>query len=135
MDKPGRKSAADLAVVESGVLDIIQRPDPPEELTHDQAIEWVAVVNRMAADWFPREVHGMLVAYCRHVVAARKVAQLVNAIESGSELALNDYDQLLKMQEREGRALSAHATRLRITTQSTKDKRTPKGGTTVTPWD
>jgi len=36
------------------------------KLTDEQAEEWRAVVSRMAADWFPRETHGMLLAYCRH---------------------------------------------------------------------
>ena len=36
-------------------------------------IEWCAVVNRMPADWFPRETHGMLVQYCRLIVGARRL--------------------------------------------------------------
>jgi hypothetical protein len=30
------------------------RPEPPADLTEDQADEWRAVVDRLPADWFPR---------------------------------------------------------------------------------
>jgi hypothetical protein len=42
------------------------RPEPPEDLTEEQAAEWSAVVDRLPADWFPRETHGLLARYCRH---------------------------------------------------------------------
>jgi hypothetical protein len=51
-------------------------------LTDEQATEWWAVVNRLPADWFPRETHALLIQYCRHVVSARRVAQLLTQAES-----------------------------------------------------
>jgi len=98
-------------------VETIQRPDAPYDLTDEQSEEWWAVVNRLPADWFPRETHAVLSQYCRHVVAARRVAQLVAACEGAEEMDLGRYDDLLRMQEREGRALSSLATRLRITQQ------------------
>jgi hypothetical protein len=114
------------------------RPDPPRELTAEQADEWRAVVDRLPADWFPRETHGLLVQYCRHVVAARRVAQLIESLEtsSDSEFDVGRYDELLKMQEREGRALSSLATRMRLTQQTTYDKQKKKGSVgTKRPWE
>lgn len=73
----------------------------------------------MPADWFPRETHGMLTQYCRHVVAARRVAQLISKAEKSKTLDLEEYDRLLKMQEREGRAISSLSTRMRISQQAT----------------
>jgi len=134
MKTRGRTSAAALEVAVLGAVETVQRPDAPYELTDEQSEEWWAVVNRLPADWFPRETHGLLAQYCRHVVAARRVAQLVAAEEAG-EMDLNRYDQLLKMQEREGRALSSLATRLRITQQSTVDKRTQKPTAIKKPWE
>jgi hypothetical protein len=134
MGTRGRESSASLAVL-TGVISSISRPEPPAELTDEQAVEWLAVVNRMSADWFPRETHGMLAQYCRHVVAARRVAQLVNCCESGDVLDISEYDRLLKMQEREGRAISSLATRMRISQHSTYDKgkKKPQGG--KRPWE
>ena len=55
------------------------------------------------------------------------IESLING-ETESDNFLCDYDRLLKMQEREGRAMSALATRMRLTQQSlvTRDRR--KGG-------
>jgi hypothetical protein len=133
--KRGRPSAASLEIAaKPGQIETIQRPDAPYDLTDEQSEEWWAIVNRMPADWFPRETHGVLAQYCRHVIAARRVAQLVAAEEAG-ELDLGRYDQLLKMQEREGRALSSLATRLRITQQATVSAKAKKPGMVKKPWE
>jgi len=130
----GRKSAASLEV-SPAKIETIERPDAPYDLTDEQTEEWWAVVNRMPADWFPRETHGVLSQYCRHVVTARRVAQLVATCESEPDLDLNQYDQLLKMQEREGRALSSLATRLRITQQATVSAKIKKPSGMKRPWE
>jgi len=117
MGERGRKSREDLAVVPQ-VIEVIPRAKPPSDLTDEQADEWNAVVARMPADWFGRETHGLLTQYCRHVVASRRVADLIAAVEKEKELDLDQYDKLLKMQEREGRAMSSLATRMRLSQQT-----------------
>jgi hypothetical protein len=107
---------------DGALITAIQRPEPPAELTEEQAHEWRCVVNRLPAEWFPRETHGLLAQYCRHVVAARRVAQLIAEFEAHEEIDVEQYDRLLKMQEREGRAISSLATRMRISQQSTLDR-------------
>lgn len=127
MGARGRSSSAELAVISGSGIVAIRRPTSPDELTDEQSEEWRQIVNRLPADWFPRETHGMLAQYCRHVVAARRVAQLVAACEESEALDIEQYDRLLKMQEREGRAISSLATRMRISQHSTyaKDKKKP----------
>lgn len=122
MDQRGRKSAASLEVVTGEGITAIRRPDPPSELTDEQSHEWRSIVNRLPAEWFPRETHGMLAQYCRHIVASRRVAQLIGDFEGRDEIDIEAYDRLLKMQEREGRAMSSLATRMRISQQSTLDR-------------
>jgi hypothetical protein len=129
MANRGRKSGASLDVVRS--IGTVVRPDPMSGLTVDQSNEWIDVVNRMPADWFPRETHSILAQYCRHVVSAKRVDDLIESLikgetESGNFLC--DYDRLLKMQEREGRAMSSLATRMRLTQQSLVSKDRTKGG-------
>ena len=135
MGTRGPRSAASLEVAKPSKIEAIERPDAPYDLTDEQSEEWWAVVNRLPADWFPRETHGVLSQYCRHVVTARRVAQLVAACEASPDLDLGQYDQLLKMQEREGRALSSLATRLRITQQATVSKKTQKPSGLKRPWE
>ena len=134
MTKRGRPSAASLEISNIDLLETVQRPDAPYDMTDEQTDEWWAIVNRLPADWFPRETHAMLAQYCRHVVAARKISQLVTDCESDLDMDLNRYDQLLRMQEREGRALSSLATRLRLTQQSTLTAKTKKPSMVKRPW-
>jgi hypothetical protein len=135
MGARGRPSAVSLSIVPISALERTERPAPPDDLTVEQAVEWQQVVNRLAADWFTRETHGLLVQYCRHVVAARRVAQLIATTEAEPDLDTAEYDRLLKMQEREGRAMSALATRMRITQHSTYDKTKKKPKATPRPWE
>jgi hypothetical protein len=134
MKTRGKNSAASLQVVSVDSIETMHRPDAPYDLTDEQSTEWWAVVNRMPADWFPRETHGLLAQYCRHIITARRIAQLIKSAEEQDPLDVNYYDQLLKMQEREGRAASSLATRLRITQQSTYDKSKKKAIQADRPW-
>lgn len=130
MGARGPKSTASLEVVSSGIS-AIHRPEPVSGLTTDQANEWIDIVNRLPAEWFPRETHGMLAQYCRHIVSSRRVGELIESLVGGemaSENFVGDYDKLLKMQEREGRAMSSLATRMRISQQAQYSKDKGKGG-------
>jgi hypothetical protein len=134
MGTRGRASAASLEVAKP-TTERVARPDAPYDLTDEQTEEWWAVVNRLPADWFPRETHAVLSQYCRHVVSARRVAQLIQSEETGEGFDLDQYDKLLKMQEREGRALSSLATRLRITQQATVSAKAKKPTVGKLPWE
>jgi hypothetical protein len=136
MGARGPKSAAALAVIGPGGISATMRPDPPQELGDEQSKEWRAVVNRLPADWFPRETHSLLVQYVRHVVASQRIAQLIAAEERSDGFTLERSDLLLRMQEREGRALSSLATRMRITQQATFDEKKRKPETAgKKPWE
>ena len=119
MKTRGLTSRAALSVVPHSVVEIVDRPGPPDELSDEQAAEWRAVVDRLPADWFPRETHGLLVAYCRHVVTLRRIGQMISAAENDRDTTIEDFDKLYRMQEREGRAMSSLATRMRVSQQST----------------
>lgn len=132
----GRRSAADLSIVTADGIVSLRRPEPLPELTTEQASEWREIVNRLPAEWFPRETHGMLAQYCRHTVSARRVASMLATYEAREDFEVETYDRLLKMQEREGRALSSLATRMRISQQSSFDKEKKKGlKLTAKPWE
>ena len=78
MGSRGKKPISELSVIKPTGITAIQRPEPADGMTDEQAHEWKAVVNRMPADWFPRETHALLEQYCRHVVSARRVAEIVD---------------------------------------------------------
>ncbi|MBK5958098.1 hypothetical protein CCR97_08190 [Rhodoplanes elegans] len=76
-----------------------------------------------------------MTAYCRHVVAARRVAQLIEQAEKADPFDVANYNTLLIMQEREGRALSSLATRMRLSQQATFDKKKSKPIQGKKPWE
>jgi hypothetical protein len=117
MGTRGRKSTAELSVIQG----IPKRPVAPKELTREQAEEWREIVERMPVDWFPREIHPLLIQYCRHICNARHIARLIEAahdLDIGDRTALMRFNRLLGMQERQTSALIGMATRMRITNQS-----------------
>jgi hypothetical protein len=124
MAQRGRKSAASLAIV-TPIAD--HRPAPPEGMTAEQAAEWTAIVRRLPVGYFPRECHGLLAAYVKHLATFRLLSESIDAFQ-GAWLADDDglkrYGDLLALREREGRAMSSLATRLRITPQSRYHPRT-----------
>jgi hypothetical protein len=118
MGQRGRKSAASLAVV-TPITD--HRPAPPPGLNEEQTAEWTAIVQRLPDGYFPRECHGLLSAYCKHVSAFRLLSTSIDSFQPAwlaDDDGLKRYGGLLALREREGRALSSLATRLRITPQS-----------------
>lgn len=135
MEGRGRKSSASLTVISSNPTQAIKRPEPPSDLTAEQAEEWIAVVNRLPADWFPRETHPVLVSYVRHIVEARHVAQLIAKLVKGKTVDVDEYDKLLRIQERETRALTACARSMRLTQQTTYLPTKQKPGMVDNPWD
>ncbi len=105
MGTRGRKSAID-QIQPSNVFKTIERPAPPRELTDQQRAIWFDVVGAHPADTFQPDIWPLLIAYCRHVVEQRHIAGLIEALKRDRRATFKDYDQHLKMQERESRAAS-----------------------------
>lgn len=136
----GRKSDEQKNLEVAGLIaDFVpERPEPLRDMTREQREVWKTVVNRMPEDWFPAESHELLAQYCRHVCEARRISGILRAHTvdpAVTEAWLKCYGELLKFQEREGRAMSSLATRLRITQQSTIDKRREKAMEPDAPWE
>jgi hypothetical protein len=130
MTQRGRKSSASLAVVP---LTQPQRPEPPEYLSKAAAEVWREVVSAMRPDWFGRETHPILEQYCRHVVLARLIA---NAIPAEID-DIAGFDRLTAMHCRESAMVATLATRMRLTHQSSFDRKTVKRDeyTGPRPWE
>lgn len=82
---------------------------------------WCEVVNDQPASSFTPTHSPMLEIYCRHIVQSRILAEELANFERpwlAADGGLKRYDRLLAMAEREGRAASSLATRLRITRQA-----------------
>lgn len=117
-----RKSAAALAVraTVAGPLEV-KRLLAPAHLSEAERAIWLEVVNDQPADAFTATHAPLLELYCRHIVQARILADEMAVFDRAwlaDDDGLKRYDRLLGMAEREGRAASSLATRLRITRQA-----------------
>ncbi len=121
MAQRGRKSTAALAVARPTPVLSESRLAPPIHLPDAERDVWFQVVNDQPASSFTETHAPMLELYCRHVVLSRILAdELLNFDRAwiADDDGLKRYDRLLAMHERESRAASSAATRLRITRQA-----------------
>jgi hypothetical protein len=128
MGERGRKSTASLSVIAGGAD---RRPGPPAELTEAEAEVWTRTVEGESADVFgTAALQQMLKDYCRHVIAAERLGLVIeaNMRTTESKVSLKDLDCLLKMRDRETKAIADKATKLRLTNQS---RYTPKAAGTA----
>ena len=131
MKQRGRVSTAAAELVPlARPLDRVERLSAPHELTDEETEVWVAVINAEPADWFSPSTGPLLAQLCRHVVHARRIAELLEKATSHIDeetkqrtLSVEDYDRLLKMQERESRVITTLATKMRLSQQSTTNHR------------
>ena len=137
MKQRGKVSAeaSQIATI-SQPLDRVERLRVPHDLTDEEAEVWVAVVNSESADWFSPSTGPLLSQYSRHVIHARRVAELLEKACADPALSVIDYDRLLKMQERESRAITTLSTKMRLCQQSTTNHRgNKKPSASRKPWE
>jgi hypothetical protein len=142
MVKRGRKSAASLEVVTRPV-EIVERQRPPYDLNDEETEIWQAVVETQAADWFTAASAPILAEYCRQVIHARRIGQMIEQATSHIDpdtkeatLTIEDYDRLLRMSVRASAAIAMLATKLRIAPQSLTNHRGNKAPRAAKkPWE
>ena len=98
------------------------QPEPLEELSKEERVEWVKFTSRMPADWFPPETWPMLAQLCRHICQGRWVGQCLQEVRAGlldptDKDSLDCLCRLQALHDREGRAMTAMMVRLRLTSQ------------------
>ena len=136
MAKRGRQSAASLEIARAGPVEIVQRQRPPYDLTDEEVVVWASVVESEPADWFSPSTVPLLAQYCRHVVQARRIAELIEKATGDPDLALSAYDRLLKIQQRESAIIKSLATSMRISQQATTNHRgNKKPSASRKPWE
>ena len=117
----GRKSAAAQEVGPLSARRVEQRLPAPLHLSNAEQAVWGEVVGDQPASAFSVTHAPLLELYCRHIVQARVLADELTNFDRAwmaDDDGLKRYDLLLKMAERESRAASSLATRLRITRQA-----------------
>lgn len=132
--KRGRPSAGDLSTI--APLPAMPRLPRPPELAGEEAEEWLALVNAHPADWFGPGARPALVQLCRHIVQARRIAELIEAAVGKPDTELGYYTKLLEQQRAETQAIARLGAALRLNPQSLRNDRgnaRPRPG--PAPWE
>ena len=138
MAKTGKTSAAALAVVHN--VAPIQKIEPPETLDAEHLAEWLTIVNAKPTNFFGKEHAAMLEALCRHIVNAKKIARLLDAlvIHPGmTDQELRQLERLQKLHHTQTSAQDRLMRSMRLTHQSIyRADKAPRvvGGAADKPW-
>jgi len=101
-------------------------------LTGFQREVWDRTVSNEASGFFKTAaLQQILKEYCRHVESAHKLAGMIQVFEQAQAMDDEDiaqYERLLKMRDRETKAIGDKATKLRLTNQS---RYTPQAAATA----
>lgn len=125
--KRGRPSAEDKAAAASKLVvfqggQFANRPEPTADLNARQQEIWRETVRGEPAEFFATAAsRGALADYCGHRDAAERLGVIINEFKAEwlkSSEGSKRYAQLLNMRDKETRAASRLATRLRLTNQS-----------------
>ena len=141
MGARGRKPVSALTVVQNNpaIVSFMRRPEPPEELTDEEAHEWREIVGVMPAEHFMRANLPLLTQLCRHIIAARRVAQLLEQASTDPTIDRVIFVALLKQQSAESLAISRLLRSMRLTQQSVMRSETAKTkhpkGVMKNPWE
>ena len=136
MGTRGRPSMASLMVPDSSKF--IQRPDAPYDLTDEQAEEWRAIVSTMDPGHFMRGNYPLLAQLCRHIVNARRLAQLIEQCAKEKDFDRKEFGILLQLEATESAAIMRLSRSMRLTQQAVKRLETtrhPRGKQVKNPWD
>src|SRR5262245_42058893 len=132
-----RVAAAAMTVIGPKGIETVRRPEPPSELNEEQRTEWREIVNRMPADWFPKETHGLLVAYCRAISRSRLLAAMIEGYqdpEKNEHFSFKEFQKLLRSENENAKLVATLATKMRISHQAQRDDRTGRPTVIANPW-
>jgi hypothetical protein len=119
MQQRGRKSVASLAVMPGNLGD---RPEPPHDTTPFQADLWRRIAASEHPDVFRSEgQRQLLLQFVRHAEAADGLAKAIDSFDQAyiaTKEGLQLYDRILKLRDRETKAMATLATRMRLTAQA-----------------
>lgn len=115
---------------------------PPNDFSDDELEVWCRILDSLEDGWITDLQRDSLVAFCRHVVQADYVAGLIREAKANRKIGdIIEFSKLLNkltaMLDRENRAVSSLATKLRISNQSLRSsKESPEArASSFKPWE
>ena len=77
MPRKSNMSREILTIATDGNVEVVKRVRPPMQLTDEQAAEFQRTVSVMPAEWFCPGNTALLAQLSRHVIMARRIAQMI----------------------------------------------------------
>jgi phage terminase small subunit len=114
----GRKSAAELSVVPGLPWQQIEKPDPPEELSEEEAKIWKQSVSGMKASWFNPASEALLQAYCLQTTLGQQIARELRGVDIKTNYTR--YAKLSRLHRDCSRSMMQLAVKLRIAPSSNR---------------
>jgi hypothetical protein len=102
-----------------------QRPEPPEELTDEEAVEWVSIVEKMPPEYFTPPTWPVLVNLCQHICLARAYKKELAAFTGNYQIIedLKIFNTLRAMFAKESLLIAALSRALALTKSSNRETR------------
>jgi hypothetical protein len=123
-----RVSASALQTLElvdkTSTVEVVRRVRPPDELTPEQKWEFDRITTTMPAQWFVPANVALLSQYARHVLMARRIGELIEAMISGEVEDMKGLAKLQRAQIAESKIIHQLMTAMRMTPQSIQPSRT-----------
>lgn len=116
MGDRGRQGVAELSVAR---IHALRRPEPPDSLSREAAIEWDRIVGRLPADWFPAETLAILETYVNQVCLHRRLTEMTQRSDANVKLLAREMIDCSTQ-------IGLLATKMRITQQATLDRKKSK---------
>src|SRR3954462_11935047 len=115
-----RQSAKALMLEEGGLTPEVRRPDPPAELSDEEAVEWRRVVDSMPAHHFIPANHHLLIGLCRLLITARQIAVYIKMFRGHKDVEhARLYHDFCQRQEVEVGLINRLSRSMRLSHQST----------------
>ena len=123
--KPGRISAAALAVAPPDEIDVRRgRPPPPERLSEAERALWERLVFSRRPGWFDAGAASLLERFCVTMIQCQEIEAALHQ----TPVADPQYPKLAKLHRLSAALAATLATRLRLTPHSRIDKNRPQDG-------
>ncbi|WP_444668472.1 hypothetical protein [Cereibacter changlensis] len=132
--------SSDLQKTIKPVMPKSEKPKPLACLTATEARRWNDIFNCIDDDWISKEQYDLLANYCRHLDSADEMSVLIenhrqDLLTMTADQYIKSLDRLSKMRDREVRAATSLATKLRLTNQSLRSSHDVKPLATKKPWE
>jgi hypothetical protein len=103
---------------------VARRVRPPDGLTREQKREFDRITRTMPTQWFVPANVALLSQYARHVVMARRIGELIEAMISSEVEDMKGLAKLQRAQIAESKIIHQLMTAMRMTPQSVQPSRT-----------